>query len=843
MTGLLWPCFAVSGAAALGLELLWMRSAGLVLGATAPTAATVLAGYFAGLGVGAALAREGARRPIARYGLLELGAAAGALWSFAVFRVLSVDGAQEALGTGGLAGRVAAVALALLPATLCFGATLPVLGHALAASSVGKRGGLLYALNTLGGAAGIAALGFGLPARIGVTASYLAVSGASALAGVVALAVGDDRAAAPRSATPARPALAPARLRLVAAGSGALGLGLEVLWTRLFAQVLHNSVYSFAAVGLVFLLALAAGAALSALLLRRTAPAVVAGGALLGAAAATVGGIWLFVRSTDGLAYVGMQTGLGEYVLRIVGLAAVTAGPGALASGAVLPALWAAFGDREGAARPLGELTAANTLGAVAGAVAAGFVVLPAIGLRAGFLLAAVAYVVLADLVAPAGARLRPLGYAALLALVALDPVRTPLTHLASGETLRALAEGPAGIVTVVDTGDDLQLRLDNYYVLGGSAAATNERRQGLLPLLLHPAPQRVAFVGMATGITASAGPALGVERTTVVEIVPEVAAAAGAHFGAWNAALLRRPDVQLVVGDGRRWLASSTDRYDVVVSDLFIPWHAGAGSLYAREMFETVARRLSPGGVFCQWLPLYQLTHEEFDAIARTFLAVFPEVSLWRNDFYPDRPVVGLVGRLAPGELDLGRVGERLAALPEWSRDPLLATPQGLAMLYLGDLAAARELIASGPLNTDDRPLIEFLAPRLTRMSATGDKDWFAGEALAAFTDTLAERPGGLLPATDSVASARRAGAALYHYALAARRGDEGRAARYEAEVRQLVPEVVALGERASSVATLADARRTLGTLRTEQERVARELEAMERRLGELAGPRGDDP
>ena len=688
-------------------------------------------------------------------------------------------------------------------------------------------------------AVGIAAMGFGLPARIGVTASYLAVSGASALAGLVALAVGDAGAAAPRPVASGLPALAPVRLRLVAAGSGALGLGLEVLWIRLFAQVLHNSVYSFAAVGLVFLLALAAGAALSALLLRRTAPAVVAGGALLGAAAATVGGIWLFVRATDGLAYIGMQTGLGEYVLRIVGLAAATAGPGALASGAVLPALWAAFGDRDGAARPLGELTAANTLGAVGGALAAGL----AIGLRAGFLLTAVAYVVLADLVAPAGTRLRPLGYATLLALVALDPVRTPLTHLASGETLRALAEGPAGIVTVVDTGDDLQLRLDNYYVLGGSAAATNERRQGLLPLLLHPAPHRVAFVGMATGITASAGPALGVERTTVVEIVPEVAAAAGAHFGAWNAALLRRPDVQLVVDDGRRWLASSTDRYDVVVSDLFIPWHAGAGSLYAREMFETVARRLSPGGVFCQWLPLYQLTHEEFDAIARTFLVVFPEVSLWRNDFYPDRPVVGLVGRLAPGALDLGRVGERLAALPEWSRDPLLATPQGLVMLYLGDLAAGRELIASGPLNTDDHPLIEFLAPRLTRMSAAGDKDWFAGEALPAFTDALAAHPDGLLPATDAVASARRAGAALYRYALAARRGDEGSAARYEGEVRQLVPEVVALGERASSVATLADARRTLGTLRTEQERVARELEAMERRLGELAGPRGDDP
>src|SRR5256885_12409018 len=153
--GLLWRCCAVAGAAALGPGLLGMRSAGLVLGGTAPTAATVLAGFFAGLGVGAALARGAPKRPIARYGLLELGAAAGALWSVAVFRALAADRVQETLEAVGLAGRVAAVALALLPATVCLGATLPVLGHALAASSVGKRGGLLYALNTLGGAVGI----------------------------------------------------------------------------------------------------------------------------------------------------------------------------------------------------------------------------------------------------------------------------------------------------------------------------------------------------------------------------------------------------------------------------------------------------------------------------------------------------------------------------------------------------------------------------------------------------------------------------------------------------------------------------------------------------------------
>src|SRR5204863_1471040 len=132
-TALLWPCFALSGAAALGLELLWMRSAGLVLGATAPTTAAVLASYFLGLGLGAVLARNPVARPIARYGVLELGAAAGALWSLGILRLLAAQGA----GTG---VAMAGVALAIVPATLCLGATLPALGQALAASAVGERG-------------------------------------------------------------------------------------------------------------------------------------------------------------------------------------------------------------------------------------------------------------------------------------------------------------------------------------------------------------------------------------------------------------------------------------------------------------------------------------------------------------------------------------------------------------------------------------------------------------------------------------------------------------------------------------------------------------------------------
>ena len=845
MTALLWACFALSGASALGLELLWLRSAGLVLGTTAATAAAVVAGYFVGLAAGAWLARGGSDRPVRRYALLELGVAAGAVLSCLAFRALAADGAQRALDAVGTAGRVAVVALIVVPVTAALGATLPTLCQALAAPSlVGRRGAALYALNTLGGAVGAAAMGFGLPAVLGVTASYVVTAAASTLAGLVALAIGDAPETTPRDvpATPPSPARG---VWLVAVGGGFVGMGLEILWVTLFAQVLHNSVYSFAAVSLVFLLALAAGAELAAVFLRRVDPARLAAAGLLVAGVATIAGVWTFVSLTDGLRYVGMQTGLAHYVVRIVGLAALTAGPATLASGVVLPALWAAFGERERAARPVGALTGANLVGGAGGALAAAFVVLPWLGLRAGFLLAAVVSLVLAAVLADDDRRLRRLAYAGLVLAVVADPGRAPLTYLDPGETVRVIQESAAGIVSVVDTGGDRQLRLDNYYVLGGSAAERNERRQGLLPLLLHPAPRRVAFIGMATGVSASAATALNVDDLTVIEVVPEVAALARTQFGQWNAGLLDRPDVRLVLDDGRRYLAGTGARFDVIVSDLFIPWHASAGNLYSLDMYRTAARRLADGGLFVQWLPLYQLSREEFEVIARTFLAAFPHVTLWRNDFYPNRPVLGLVGAQRPLRVDLERVGARLAGLPAWGRDSLLAAPRAIGMLYVADLSSRPDAIPAGPVTRDDRPVLEFLAPRLTRTSADGDKDWLRGAALADYTEALATRLAGAdepaLPPTVGMAEARRAGAALFRYAIAATSGDAARADALMREVGRLVPDVIASAEREAPSAELADVRRNLGRLRSEQERLRQQLQSMEQRLGTAPAAGGD--
>ena len=846
MRGLLWVCFGLSGAAALAFEMLWMRSAGLVLGTTALTAATVLACYFAGLGLGAACARQVSSRPVRLYGCLEIGAAGGALWSVAVFWILTQDTAQVWLSTLGSAGRVAAVALAILPTTICLGATLPSLGQALATfETVGRRGGFLYAINTIGGVLGAVAMGFGLPAVVGVRASYGIAAGTSMLAGVIAIMIGDRHE--PAHVTLERTerldiSTGRGRLRFVAAGVGALGLGLEVLWIHLFAQVLHNSVYSFTAVVVVFLIAIASGAALAAFMLRRAAPSAVATTALVTAAGGTVAGLWLFVYLTDGLTYFGMRTGLLEYLLRITALAAVTVGPTAIASGMVLPALWAAWSDRLSAAHPLGDLSAANFFGGVLGTVATGFFIIPILGIRGSLLATAVMYLLLADLLAPAQGRFRPLAYAVLLAAVVANPMRAPLVHLRSeGETLREMAEGASGIVTVTEGGGDLQLRLDNYYVMGRSAAAVSERRQGLLPLLLHPNPRSVAFIGLATGISASAGPALGVEQTTVVELVPEVVTAARKHFAVWNAKLLERPDVHLVIDDGRRYLAANDDRFDVIVSDLFVPWNPGTGNLYAREMYESAARRLAPDGLFCQWLPLYQLRREEFDIIVRTFLTVFPQVSLWRDDFYSELPVVGLVGQFKPRPLDLTRIRERVLHLPEWSKDPLFSIPAGLVMLYVGNLSVVSDLFASAPLNTDDRPLIEFLAPRLTRVNAISDTDWFTGKTLAEFYDSLERRLAGIpdpsFPASKEIAAARRAGTALYHYTVAATRHDDATAAHYQAEVRELVPEVISAAGARSAKKNVEISQQELEGILRQQEMLRHQLEEMQRRLSKLSG------
>jgi tetratricopeptide (TPR) repeat protein len=187
-------------------------------------------------------------------------------------------------------------------------------------------------------------------------------------------------------------------------------------------------------------------------------------------------------------------------------------------------------------------------------------------------------------------------------------------------------------------------------------------------------------------------------------------------HFDLWNRGVFRDPRVQMIVADGRNHLLGTTDRFDVIVSDLFVPWHAGTGDLYTANHFRLCRDRLATGGLFAQWLPLYQLSVEEFRSIVASFLEAFPTASLWRNDFHPRQPIVCLIGYRGPEEavFDPVKVRDDCQRMADSDiRATFLADPAGVGLLYVCDDAALRRWAQGAPLNTDDRPFIEYSSPR----------------------------------------------------------------------------------------------------------------------------------
>jgi len=215
------------------------------------------------------------------------------------------------------------------------------------------------------------------------------------------------------------------------------------------------------------------------------------------------------------------------------------------------------------------------------------------------------------------------------------------------------------------------------------------------------------------------------------------VITAARHHFDDVANGLFNDARVSLIAADGRQHLATSRERFDLVVADLFIPWEAGTGGLYTLEHFRTVRRRLGEHGAFVQWLPLYQMSRTEFMTIARTMLAAFPHVTVWRGDFFPERPILALVGTNVLEPLDpvtIAAHGTRIAGGPV----PGEAVRAMVLPFYAGHLSRAPYLVPDGPLNTDDRPRIEYTAPITQRQQNVGASRWFVRVELIDFFDAL---------------------------------------------------------------------------------------------------------
>jgi spermidine synthase len=781
---ILLPLLALlSGGTALVYETVWLRWFRLLFGSTAYAASATLCAFFAGLALGAYYFGRRAgktRHPLALYARIEFGAAAASLLVPLIIQVY--DPIYAAL-YGTLAEhqdlfvlvKFALALVAILPAATLLGGTLPVLVAAYVSDSgrLGSRGGLLYAVNTLGAAVGTGLGSLWLPERIGVQGTYAVAIGMSVAIGAVAwlLARMDANRVAEELPLADPEDHAPRSLQALAFASGFGTLAFEVLLIQALALALNNSVYSYGAVLITVLVALGSAALLVAVMPRRLPPRPVLTVMLLATAGLLLVLPGFIVGVTSGLRMLGAATFING-----IWLASLFGGLVLLAGGTVLPLVFRL--SEGGAAAPrLGGLLAANTVGGILGSLLASFVLLDGLGLWLSLTLLGLGYAALA-LLSVRSLRLRlvcaglaALAFGALLGSP-LDPLKLPVVLVEPDETLVAVAEGAHGIVSVVDKEQpagriDRRIRVDNNYLLSGSLANRHQRRMGHIALLLHPDPKRVLFVGSASGETASSALAHPVDEIVLVEIVPEVQALAAVHFAEANRGVYTSPRTRVVVEDGRNHVRASPERYDVIVADLFVPWCQGAGSMFSQEHFQAARDHLEPGGVFAQWLPLYQMDERQFEIIVATFLEVFPDAMLWRGDFRSEQPTAALVAIAgAPPSVEVVAAAGRRAARGG-VEDPFIVDPSVFWTLYLGPLSGASDL-TSTPVNTDTWPIFEFVAGRIAdaRLGAFRMEGWPAAVRRAIVSAGpvdayFPERPPGLAQAGETLA---RANALLLH-------------------------------------------------------------------------------
>jgi spermidine synthase len=314
------------------------------------------------------------------------------------------------------------------------------------------------------------------------------------------------------------------------------------------------------------------------------------------------------------------------------------------------------------------------------------------------------------------------------------------LTRLPPGGALLAVREGPMVTASVVDDAFGARyLEVNGRFRMGGTSSARSDHRQAMLPLLLHPAPHRALFLGIGTGATLVGGSQMpgvnvhGVELSReVVELLPWFA-----DPGAPAAA------PRVTVADARRFIAADTTQYDVIIADLFHPALDGSGALYTTDHFETVRRRLAQGGVFCQWLPLYQLDLPSLRAIVRGFLEIYPGGSAWLNHYSVRTPMLALIGPRDGGTLDLDALDARLRdpAVRPVARRLGFETSMDLLGQYLAGPRALSAFAGQGPRNTDDYPFVTFDARR--NVQALTAPPW---ALLRAVTQALRPDPAELL-------------------------------------------------------------------------------------------------
>lgn len=746
--------FLLSGAAGLMYEVVWSRQLVLVFGNTTQAVSAILTGFFGGMAIGSVIGgriADRVKRPLRLYGLVEVVLVGIVLATPLLFR-----GIHELYRTGytGLENQPTALALlryglallALAPATVLMGATLPTLSRHLSRrrSELGASFGRLYAVNTFGAILGTTVAGFFLIELLGLTGTLLCGAIASGTAGVAAIAIDRrDRTAgrsaevetvaeaAPAGAAPAEPvASRPALFAITSLGavpllvafvSGLTSLGYQLLWTRLLASGSGNTTYIFTTILALFLIGIAGGAAFVAR--RFSGNSNWSGESAVG----RLGVIQVVIAAIviAGLVVLSGQLSSVWFIVRVI----VVVLPATLAIGLTLPLASALVAGRDDdIGRDAGLILGLNTLGAIGGTFIVPFFLIPWIGSPASLVVLALVNLGLGLVLLARGAELarglRRTAVAAAtgLAVLAAIALAVPNPLVADPGTTRVQREGTLFAeaedeIAAVQAGSSPgRMRL----LVGGTGMTSltvDAKVMTYLPLITRPDASRLLVIAFGMGSSYRSGLVAGLE-VDGVELVPSVPEMFR-FFYADAPQVLADPDGQLIITDGRNYVQLSDRTYDIIVVDPPPPIEsAGTSVLYSREFYAAAGSRLTAGGLMMEWMPNVQ-SIDDFRSHVRTFADVFPEVLI---AFGPAQNGVFMLGSRAPISIDPSNV--RAVLDRPGVLDDLLTTPDNKAETFdewadILDTAGwisddqVRAFGASAAPITDDRPLTEYFLLR----------------------------------------------------------------------------------------------------------------------------------
>jgi spermidine synthase len=758
--------FAGSGCSALIYEIVWFQLLQLVIGSSAVSLGVLLGTFMGGMCLGSLLLPRlvSARfHPLCVYGLIEL--ALGFLGIAVLFGMPYVDQLYSKMGGTGFVAillRGAVCTVCLLPPTVLMGATLPAIARWVETTPQGVSWlGFFYGSNIVGAVFGCLLAGFYLLRVYDLpTATYVAASlnGAVALfsLGLAILTAYQPRTKEANSELPV-PTRGEWAVYLVIALSGASALAAEVIWTRLLSLMLGATVYTFSIILAVFLVGLGLGSSIGAMLARTSPrPRLLLGCCQLLLVAAMA---WAAYMLNQSLPYWPINPYLSRspwYDFQLDLLRCLwTILPATCLWGASFPLALAAGASRsQDPGRLVGGVYAANTVGAIAGALGASLLLIRWLGTqdaqRVLIGLAALAALVilvpqfslLGKAVSPdrgAGRRSLRITSTLLLAAVLLMPVAllawsvpsVPWQLVAFGRVMAAptynygqgweklyMGEGMNSSVAVTQTNG-----VRNFHVSGKVEASSEpqdmrlQRMLGHFPALFHSKPRSILVVGFGAGVTAGSfltHPE--VERVVICEIEPLIPQQVAPHFSKENYNVANDPRVEIHYDDARHFILTTSEKFDIITSDPIHPWVKGSATLYTKEYFELCQRHLNPGGLITQWVPLYESSWEVVKSEIATFFDVFPHGTIWDNEQNGQGYDVVLLGQTEELTINPDRLHERLNRpdhqdVAKSLNDVGFHTVVGLLMTYGGQARDLQRWLEDAEINRDRNLRLQYLA------------------------------------------------------------------------------------------------------------------------------------